>query len=199
MNKIVCVFLLVLCCNINEKNDFFEQTKEAIFSLPEDIRYYRPVTLSEYNDGVKEMVQLHPEGSLPDLRIYAHSKSIPRKFWQINNIKHKIPTDYFFVFSKKNSPKKYLNNNFKEYSFDNRHVTEVNNFDYLFSENFEHLENNWGGLMQFSDVLFNESFNKAVLFVRISVDDLNSSESLLLFKKQNQKWVLEKHILVSIS
>lgn len=76
---------------------------------------------------------------------------------------------------------------------------EIKNNEILDQKIFKYNNPNKGILLQTSKLFLNKNNTKAIIFIRLTRNPLDSSEQAIILKKENSKWIYEKSIGISMS
>ncbi len=194
---ILCIILLsfLACSNSKEQNALFKDTYIDVLSKEIfKFRHSRPPNPEEFERGIKGPLPSVLD-TLNPLRLYVQKKHLEVA---LNKFNVKLPKEFKFVYDKTNKTVGYLPENIEKYSTKEYEFIEFNNLDEVF-KNDKISKLNFGGTLQFSRVLLNKEYNRALFFARDTRDSLDSVGRLILLEKVNGKWNVLKSIVISIT
>ncbi|WP_157972824.1 hypothetical protein [Aureibaculum luteum] len=199
VTKRIIIFVLILssmsCSNGKEQNSLFKDTyMEILTGSIVDFRYMKPPTFEESQKGIKIQFPIKRPDTLSPLKLYVQKDHINIDFSEFEN---RLPEDFKFNSDSMSEIVDYLPYDVNTYSNKEYELISFKDLDKTFEKQKNQFDS--GGILQFSKVLFNREKNKAILFFRDTRNELNSTESLILFKKINGKWVIFKSIGISLS
>lgn len=196
MNHLVitCCFFL-LCCNMGCSS----HQKEVVLSddffcnLLErgrvDIRLDYILTLESFKNGKKPYRLDKRPDNIEPLKVYVWSTEIEPLF-------DKLDTKIIEDFNPNYSREKSIISILKKTICDDFEIREQKILD---KEIFKYNNLDRGLLLQTSKFYFKQKDNKAIFFVRLTRSSLSSTESAIILKKENEKWIYEKSIGISMS
>ncbi len=198
VTKSILIFVLILtatsCSTNKDQNSLFKDTfMEVISESIIDLRYMKPPTPEESRLNLKLKFPERPD-TLSPLKLYVQKWHLDTDFSKFNN---KLPEDFKFFSDSTSKTINYLQENIIRYSNKEFNIIPFNDLDKTFEKQKNKLDS--GGILQFSKALLNIEQNKALLFIRDTRNELDSVESLILFKKINGKWEIFKSIGISLS
>ena len=191
----ILFFFSISCSNLTEQNSLFKDTYIEVLSKEIfKFRNIRPPSSEEFKKGIRGPIPSNRD-TLNSLKLYIQKEHLKVSF---NEFNVKLPNEYMFAYDTTNRTEDYLPENIQDYSTKEYEFLEFDNLDEVF-KNDEFSLLNFGGTLQFSKVLLNKEYNKGLLFVRDSRDQLDSVESLILLEKVNGKWKVQKSIVISFA
>lgn len=197
INKVLSLVIigLFINCADNSSQKIFNDTFEKVLSSSvRDFRYNRPPTFEEFKDNIEPQHFSKRPDTLKKLKISV--SLIPLEFDFIDYI-DKIPSDYMFLFDSEKNLHPYIPLNIENYLNDNYELKFLNRPEQIKIKKFQGLD--YGGLLQVSNILTNLKKDRAIILVRITRSKLDSSSKLILFKKNNGKWIISDQIGISLS
>lgn len=187
---IVLFTISTIQCNKSQGDYFFNQTFDQVLKFSvRDFRYNKVPGFEEYKKGNEPIYLKKKPDSLSKLKIKVSNLPIEFNFSEYSN---KIPDEYKFVLGKK--PQNifdYIPRSMSNYSNDEYQA----NFVIRKKEHFKNLNSqskDYGGFLELSKVIFNDSHNLAVMFTKTSRTFHDSQLALLFFKKVDGVWKISK-------
>lgn len=154
-----------------------------------DIRLDYIPTLEESKNGkTPYRLDKRPDNIEP-LKVYVWSTEIEPLFDKLDK---KIIEDFNPIYSREKS----IASVFQKSICDDFEIRKQKILD---KEIFKYNNLDRGLLLQTSKLYFNQKDNKAIFFVRLTRSSLSSTESAIILKKENEKWIYEKSIGISMS
>lgn len=185
------LFLYLSCNDLSEKtvisDDFLCEYLEKI---KVDIRLDVIPTPEEFkNDKVAYRLDTRPD-SIQPLKVYVWNTEIDPLF---DKLDEEINKD----FNEKKYEKISLVDFFQESKCNNFKIKKKETLD---QKIFKYNNPNKGILLQTSKLfLSKKNTTRAIIFIRLTRHPLDSSEHAIILKKENEKWIYEKSIGISMS
>ena len=182
LKYLVIIILLQACMNTKNEKEFSNSLITQVFE--NNIRSFSESKMPTYKEFMSNKSKSIDTNLInTDIRsvvIYVDTASI--KFPGIELEKLKLPQSYYFLLNKnyntlslfqKDNIVNELNKNFK--------IVYVDEVDY--KEIFNQHGLNFGGFLQFSDFLINQSNSKSAIFLRNTISPLDSVEKNYTLRK----------------
>ena len=198
LKYLVIIILLQACMNTKNEKEFSNSLITQVFE--NNIRSFRESKMPTYEEFMsnksKSIDTNLINNDIRSLVVYVDTASI--KFPVIELEKLKLPQSYYFLLNKNCNTLSLFQKDFN--------VNELNkNFKIVYADEVDYKEIfnqhglNFGGFLQFSDFLINQSNSKAAIFLRNTISPLDSVEKIILLEKVKNKWIIMKQIGFSMS
>lgn len=184
------LFLYLSCNDLSEKTVIPDNFLcEYLEKIKVDIRLDVIPTPKEFKNGkAAYRLDTRPD-SIQPLKVYVWNTEIDPFF---NKLNKEINKD----FNERRYEKTSLVDLFQASKCKN---FEIKNNEILDQKIFKYNNPNKGILLQTSKLFLNKNNTKAIIFIRLTRNPLDSSEQAIILKKENAKWIYEKSIGISMS